>query len=62
MARLVPAIHDLNTAISKQFVDARHKAGMTDGAAGPEPSSRLPEQPLDHVAEGRRQAAGGDER
>ena len=27
MAGLVPAIHDLNTAVSKQLVDALHKAG-----------------------------------
>ncbi len=34
MAGLVPAIHDLNTAISKQFVDARHKAGHDGGRFG----------------------------
>jgi hypothetical protein len=27
MAGLVPAIHDLNTTVLQEFVDARHKAG-----------------------------------
>jgi hypothetical protein len=27
MAGLVPAIHDLNTRLGEEFVDARHKAG-----------------------------------
>jgi hypothetical protein len=30
MAGLVPAIHDVNTAVSRQVVDARHEAGHDD--------------------------------